>query len=566
MDRPWYAHYDANVPRSIDYPDLTLPQLFARTAGQYPERVATIFSGKKLRYRDLKRQIDSFAAGLRSLGVHPGDRVAIMLPNVPQFMVAFYGALQAGAVVVPTNPLYTQHELEHQLGDAVVSVVVTLDQLFPKVQMALPYTQVRTVICTGIGEALPVQLQPIYAIKRRRQGVRLVKQAGIVHRFDSLLAHRAEGVEPAIKPDALAVLQYTGGTTGRSKGAMLSHRSLVANAVQAYRWQANTQQDSAGSILCVAPFFHVYGMTVGMNLGVVAGAALILAPRFDPKEVAALVEKYQPAYFPGVPTMFVAFSQVPGISPRQFRSLRACMSGAAPLPAEVQARFEALSGARVVEGYGLTEAGPVTHCNPLGGARPGTVGIPWPDTDACITDPETWEPLPPGAIGELTVAGPQVMMGYWNHEQESNDVLRGGWLHTGDIASMDGDGYFRIVDRKKDLIIAGGYNVYPREVEDVLYSHPGVLEAAVVGAPSEYRGETVKAFVVLREGTEVSAEDLMLFCRRQLAAYKVPRVVEFRSELPKSLIGKILRRQLRDEPAANRPAAPQSNRLSRPVA
>jgi len=566
VDRPWYAHYDPDVPRSIDYPDITLPQLFERTAGRYPDRVVTIFSGKKLRYRDVKRQIDSFAAGLRALGVQPGERVAIMLPNVPQFLVAFYGALQSGAVVVPTNPLYTQHELEHQLGDAGVSVVVTLDQLFPKVQMALPYTQTRTVICTSIADALPVQRQPVYAIKRRRQGVHLVKRAGIVHRFDSLLAHRPEGVAPSIKPDALAVLQYTGGTTGRSKGAMLSHRNLVANAVQAYQWQADSQQDDAGSILCVAPFFHVYGMTVGMNLGVVAGASLILAPRFDAKEVAALAEKYRPAYLPGVPTMFVALSQVPGVSPRQFRSLRACMSGAAPLPAEVQARFEALSGARVVEGYGLTEAGPVTHCNPLGDVRSGTVGVPWPDTDACVTNPETWKPLPPGAIGELTVAGPQVMMGYWNREQETRDVLRDGWLHTGDIASMDGDGYFRIVDRKKDLIIAGGYNVYPREVEDVLYSHPGVLEAAVVGAPSEYRGETVKAFVVLREGTEVSAQELILFCRHQLAAYKVPRLVEFRSELPKSLIGKILRRQLRDEPDANRPATPESNHLARPVA
>ncbi len=352
MERPWYAHYDLEVPRSIDYPDITLPQLFEHAATRYPDRVVTIFSGKKLRYRDVKRQIDSFAAGLRALGVQPGERVAIMLPNMPRFLVAFYGALRAGAVVVPTNPLYTPHELEHQLGDAGVCVVVTLDQLFPTVQMALPYTHVRAVICTGIGDALPVQQQPIYAVKRRRQGVHLVKRAGIVHRFEELLAHQERSDTPVINPDALAVLQYTGGTTGRSKGAMLSHRNLVAKAVQAYRWQADTRQDDVGGILCVAPFFHVYGMTVGMNLGVVAGAALILAPRFVPKEVAALAEKYRPAYLPGVPTMFVALSQLPGVSPRQFRSLRACMSGAAPLPADVQARFEALSGARVVEGYG----------------------------------------------------------------------------------------------------------------------------------------------------------------------------------------------------------------------
>jgi long-chain acyl-CoA synthetase len=470
-----------------------------------------------------------------------------MLPNVPQYVVAFFGALKAGAIVVSTSPLYTQHELEHQLQDSGATVIITLDQFFPRVQRALPATNIRTVIVTGIGEALPRRLRPIYALKSRRTGAHRIPRGGVVYRFEDLMEHTAAAALPITSPDDVAVLQYTGGTTGTAKGAMLTHRNLVANALQAYHWQG-TDRERPAAMLCAAPFFHVYGLSVGMNLCVAAGATMVLVPRFVPAEVARAVQKYRPQYFPGVPTMYLALCNLKSFSSKQFGSLEICISGASALPEEVQRRFEAVSGARVVEGYGLTEASPVTHCNPVHGDNlAGTVGIPFPDTDARITDPDTWEPLPPGSIGEITVRGPQVMKGYWDRPEETEHVLRDGWLHTGDLGTMDDDGYLRVVDRIKDVIIAGGYNVYPREVEEVLQAHPKVKEAAVIGVPNAYRGETVKAVIVPREGVDVSAKEVIEYCKRELAVYKVPKMVELRSELPKTLIGKVLRRQLRDE-------------------
>ena len=565
MNRPWIEHYDPGVEPLLDYPAISLPELFDRTAERYPDRVATIFHGARLRYRQLQERIDAFAQGLRASGIRPGDRVALMLPNIPQFIVAFYGILKAGGVVVPTNPLYTQRELEHQLSDAGATAIITLDQLFVRVGAALPYTQIHTVIVTGIGQALPRRLQPLYTLKQWREGVRAVRRGGVVHRFEDLLSARGTIEAGDVDPRGLAVIQYTGGTTGLAKGAMLTHRNLLANAMQANTWQGSVEipdepgrlradrrrdDDTASGpiILCASPFFHVYGLTIGMNLGVVSGATMLLVPRFIPREVAGIAEKYRPQLFPGVPTMYLALTDLPGFSERQFGSLQVCISGAAPLPGEVQRRFQEVSRVRLVEGYGLTEASPVTHCNPImGDTRSGTIGVPFPDTDAMITDPQTWEPLPPGVVGELTVSGPQVMQGYWNRPDETAQVLRDGWLHTGDLAIADEDGYFRIVERKKDLIIAGGYNIYPREVEDVLYSHPKIQEAAVVGAPSAYRGETVRAVIVLKDGESATAGEIEAFCREYLAAYKIPRIVEFRDSLPKSLVGKVLRRELREE-------------------
>jgi long-chain acyl-CoA synthetase len=549
VDRPWTRHYDPDVPAHIDYPDISLPQLLERTVARYPDRTATIFHGKKLTYHEIQRRVDAFAAALQHLGVRRGERVAIMLPNLPQYVIAFYGALRSGAIAVPTNPLYTRKELEHQLADAGAVAIVTLDQLFDRVQAALPATRIRTVIVTGVEDALPAHLRGPYLIKQRREGTRRIRPGGIVYRLSALLD--TPPTQPTqIDPDDLAVLMYTGGTTGLSKGAMLTHRNLLVNTMQGFHWQGAIESREV-AILCATPFFHVYGMTIGMNLAITTGGAMLLVPRWNPGEVAKIARRYRPELFPGVPTMYLALANLKGVSAKDFGSLRACISGAAPLPPEVQRRFEAISQARVVEGYGLTEASPVTHCNPVrGDARPGTVGVPFPDTDAMITDPETWEPLPPGAIGEMTVRGLQVMKGYWNRPEETLAVLRDGWLHTGDMATVDEDGYFRIVDRKKDLIIAGGYNVYPREVEDVLYSHPKIREAAVIGAPSEYRGETVKAVVVLNEGMQASADEIIAFCRNELAAYKVPKIVEFRDDLPKTLIGKVLRRELREAEVA----------------
>ncbi|HZU12395.1 MAG TPA: long-chain fatty acid--CoA ligase [Chloroflexota bacterium] len=549
MDRPWLAHYDAGVRASLAYPDLTLPAFFDATAGRYGDRVATVFHDAKLTYRRLKGRIDRFAAGLLDAGIRPGDRVAVMLPNLPQFLVAFFGTLRAGAIVVPTNPLYTAHELEHQLSDADAAAIVTLNHFFPRVEAALPNTDVRCVVVTDVVSALPARLQPFYGLRDRRAGGRRIAAGGVVHRFGAML--RAAPLSEPIPtgPDEVAVLQYTGGTTGTSKGAMLTHRNLIANALQALEWQHGVDEDiDHPTVLCAAPFFHVYGLTIGMNLAVAEGATMLLVPRFITDDVVHVAERYQPQFFPGVPTMYIALAEKSGVSPRQLGSIRVCISGAAPLDADVQHRFSGVTGARLVEGYGLTEASPVTHCNPVGtGGRVGTVGVPFPDTEAMITDPETWEPLPVGEVGEMTVRGPQVMRGYWRRPEETAEVLRGGWLHTGDMAVMDEDGFFRIVDRKKDVIIAGGYNIYPREVEEVLLAHPKVRDAAVIGVPNAYRGETVKAVIVLKEGMEVTTEELAGWCRDELAAFKVPRVIEFRDDLPRSLIGKVLRRSLREE-------------------
>jgi long-chain acyl-CoA synthetase len=566
VDHPWYAHYDPGVTPHLSYPDITLSDLFTQTAERHPDRAATVFHGRKLTYRQLRLKIEAFAAGLHALGIRPGERIAIMLPNVPQFVIAFYGALRAGAVVVPTNPLYMHHELEHQLADSGASAVVTLDQLFGKVQAVLPSTQIRTVIVTGVEEALPRHLQPLFTLKQRRQGQRRVRRGGIVHRFADLLAkHSRDDVRSGQERlnEDVAVLQYTGGTTGLSKGAMLTHRNLVANAMQAHAWQGTFAPEHM-SVLCAAPFFHVYGLTIGMNFSIVSAATMLLIPRWIPKQVAAVAKKHRPQVFPGVPTMYVALAEVPD-SEKKLGSLEVCMSGAAPLLPAVQEAFEAVSGARVVEGYGLTEASPVTHCNPLhAGRRPGTVGVPFPDTEAMITDPESWEPLPPGTVGEMTVSGPQVMKGYWNRPEETLAVLRDGWLHTGDMAMMDEDGYFRMVERKKDIILAGGYNVYPREVEEVLHLHPKITEAAVIGVPSAYRGETVKAFVVLADGATTTPDEIIAFCKEELAVYKVPKIVEFRDELPKTLIGKVLRRELRERAVSSEPLAVSNE--ERPVA
>jgi long-chain acyl-CoA synthetase len=547
VERAWLAHYDPGVPHRLDYPDITLPELLAQTANRYPSRKATIFHGRSTTYRTLNEQAIAFGAGLKSLGIRSGDRVALMLPNLPQYIVAFYGTLYAGAIAVPTNPLYTQHELEHQLNDSESVAIVTLEQFFGAVQAALPYTGIRTVVVASVAQDLPLHLRPVYRVRQRFAGYRQIRAGGVVHRFPDLLVQDRRPQRQQGSPDDIAVLQYTGGTTGISKAAMLTHRNLIANAFQAYYWQGATGHGET-SILCAAPFFHVYGMSIGMNLAIVAGATILPVPRWSPKEVAKIIAKQRPELFPGVPTMYLALANLPGASTKQLGSLRVCISGAAPLPEEVQNQFQEVSGARLTEGYGLTEASPVTHCNPVNeDIRPGTVGVPFPDTDARITDPDTWEDLPFGTIGEMTVKGPQVMSGYWKRPEETAAVLRGGWLHTGDLATMDEDGYFRIVDRKKDLIIASGYNVYPREIDDVLYSHSKVLEAAAIGVPSDYRGETVKAFIVLKDGENASADEIITFCREHLAAYKVPRIIEFRDELPKTLIGKVLRRELRTE-------------------
>ncbi|HVH32004.1 MAG TPA: long-chain fatty acid--CoA ligase, partial [bacterium] len=404
-------------------------------------------------------------------------------------------------------------------------------------------TRVREVVVTPINAYFPPLLRWLYPLKASREG-QVVRVPPDVRTFQTLLDTSPTQRTIAVDPDQPAVLLYTGGTTGIPKGAVLSHRNLVCNILQSRAWFPQLQP-GRDVVLGILPFFHSYGMTSVMNLAVASGLTTVLIPRFQIDALLQAIAKYRPQLLPGVPTIYAAIISHPQVTRYDLRSIRACVSGAAPLPREIQTRFETLTGGRLVEGYGQTEASPVTHANPLEGTRKtGSIGVPFPDTDARIVDDTGERVLPSGDVGELTIRGPQVMQGYWHQPEETAQALRGGWLFTGDMAKMDEDGFFYIVDRKKDLIISGGLNVYPREVDEVLYAHPAVLEAAVVGMPDPYKGEVVKAFVVLRDGHRATADDLIAHCKRQLAPHKVPRSVEFRRELPKSMVGKILRRAL----------------------
>ncbi|MER3536452.1 MAG: long-chain fatty acid--CoA ligase [Thermus sp.] len=550
--KPWHAHYDPGVPHEIQVPEKPLWSILEESARTYANQVALDFLGKTLSYREVWDLALRFAQGLKALGVRPGDRVALMLPNTPQFVIAFYGTLAAGAVGVSVNPLYTPRELRHQLVDAGAKVLVLLDQLWPRYAEIEDEVPVERVVTTGIREYLPFPLNLLYPLKARREGtwVNLPPHERRVP-FQGLLKNPRATPHPA-KGDELALLQYTGGTTGLSKGAMLTHKNLLANVLQIEAWDPTSGElKGKGVMLGALPFFHVYGMTVAMNFGLRSGYKIVLLPRPEIKAIVEAIEKHQVTHFPGVPTLYVAFNRFPGIEGRKVNSIRICLSGAAPLPVEVAKEFERITGARLIEGYGLSEASPVTHSNPvLGEIRKGSIGLPLPSVDAKVVDEEGNE-VPIGEVGELIVQGPNVMQGYWNRLEETQKALKNGWLYTGDMARMDPDGYFYIVDRKKDLIIAGGYNIYPREIEEVLYQHEAVQEAAVIGVPDPYRGETVAAFIVLKEEYKgkVTKEDLERFCRANLAAYKVPRIIEFKDALPKSAVGKILRRELRDEMA-----------------
>ena len=556
LERPWFAYYDQWVPKRLEYPEVPLQHFLSASAKKYPDREAIIFLGARLTYRVLDEAANRFAVALVDRGLMKGDRVSLFLPNCPQMVIAYYGTLRAGGVVVSTSPLYSATELEHQLKDSGAETIVALSKLYPLVKEVAPRTGLKRIIVTNIKEYFPPVLRLLFTIlKEKKEGHRVAieRHAGTEMFLDVLASAKAKSPAVDVRPDDNALLQYTGGTTGIAKGAVLTHRSLVANALQTGAWLVKEKGEKE-IFLGAVPFFHVYGMTVVMNLCISLGDMMILLPHFRVKEALEAIAKYRPTIFPGVPTMYVAINHYPKVGKYDLRSIKACLSGAAPLPLEVQTRFESLTGARLVEGYGLTEASPVTHANPLYGARKvGTIGVPLPDTDARIVDLETGErTLPAKEIGEVVVRGPQVMAGYWNRPDETAMVLKGGWLYTGDIGYMDEQGYFTIVDRKKEMIIVGGFNVYPREVEEPLYEHSKVKEVVAVGLPDSYRGETVKVYIVLKEGQSATEEEIIDFCKKKMAKYKIPTLVEFRKELPKTLVGKVLRRALREEELAKR--------------
>lgn len=559
----WFNHYEPNVPYTLAYPDMPLPCFLETSARRYPNHIATKFVlkyvlggratiGGMLTYRQLNAYADRFANALVALGVRRGDRVAVMLPNTPQFVIAFYGALKAGATVVNINPTYTAQEVKHQLNDAGAETMVTLNLFTKRLNEIKAHTSVKHTIVTHIFDLLPSPVKQLVRHTQQKEADWVdVTPSAAVHLFEELLVqHEAQPLPTAVQPDDVALFQYTGGTTGTPKAAMLTHRNLVANTLQVVAFMP-TLEPGKERIMAAIPFFHVYGMTVAMNFGIYLGGELVIVP--NPRQidhVMQVIANEHTTIFPGVPAMYLGIVNHPQVKQYNLRSIKACISGSAPLPVEVQAQWEALSGGRLVEGFGLTEAAPVTHCNPIDGQRKaGSVGLPLPDVDARLVDPESGFPILWGdASGELQVRGPNVMKGYWNRPEETTACLdEDGWLRTGDIARMDEDGYFFIVDRLKDMINASGYKVLPREVEDVLWSHPAVLEAAVVGVPDAKRGETVKAFVVLKPDTSATAADIVAYCRERLAPYKVPREIEFRTELPKTQVGKVLRRVLVEE-------------------
>lgn len=554
--RPWTKYYPEGVPESLSYPEESLAEPLLRQARAHPNRTSMIYFDRHISYQQLLEDVRRVAGALEAMGVQKGDRVAIMLPNTPQCVIAYYAALWLGAIVVLVNPLYTARELEIQLKDSGAKVLIALDLVYPRIAEVRAGTSLQHVVLTSLNEYMPVPIRWLFPLVARKRGMAAnVPADADVVRWPELLRY-APVVEPApvAATKDLAVLQYTGGTTGTPKGAMLTHFNLYANCVQISAWLSKVQ-GRALRVLAALPFFHVYGLTTVLNFSVFGGGTMILVPRFEVNDVLKIIQKHKPHIFPGAPTMYVAINNHPEAARLDLSSIEACVSGAAPLPVEVQTTFEKLTGGRLVEGYGLTEASPVTHANPVWGRRKeGSIGLPWPDTECRIVDPETGEDVPIGQPGELLIKGPQVMQGYWNNPEATAAALRNGWLHTGDIATADEEGYFYIVDRQKDMIIAGGFNIYPREIEEVLYTHPAVQEAAVIGVPDAYRGETVKAFVVRKAGHDVTEDELIKYCRELLAPYKTPKEIEFRDELPKTLVGKVLRRLLREEEERRRAA------------
>jgi long-chain acyl-CoA synthetase len=547
-ERPWLAHYEKGVPAEVAIPDHPLHHILEEAARRWPEQPALIYGGHKLSYRFLAEEARRWAGIIRDLGVRKGDRFLILLPNVPQAVIGLYGALMAGAVAVLVNPLSDRQELSRQLADSGAETVLTLSRFYPDVVRPLQQEgQIRNVILTNVKTYLPWLQRTIFRFTReRREGHRLpAYEAEKVLWWERLMRRTAGEFRPvAVGPDDLATLLYTGGTTGAPKGVMLSHRNLVANTIQTRVWFADLREGKEVA-LGVLPFSHSYGLTACLSLAILTGSAVVLIPTFDAEGILKAIRRYHPTLFPGVPAIYAAINEFPNVRDYEVASVKACVSGASPLPVEVKEGFEKLTKGRLVEGYGLTEASPVTHANPLfGESKVGTIGIPLPSTDARIVHPRTGRELGPGTIGELVIRGPQVMQGYWHRPEETEDALRDGWLHTGDLAQMDSDGFFRIINRASDLIPVGTRWVYPRDVEEVLYEHPSVQTAAAFGVPgASGRGE-VRAHVVLRPGHQATADDIIAFCQSRLRSYQVPRQIGFREGLPRSFVGKVLRQQL----------------------
>jgi long-chain acyl-CoA synthetase len=563
MEKSWVKHYDNGIPAVIDFPQVPIGRFLKDAAEKYPDRAATIFGARigpvlldeKLTYRELNAAVDRFASGLQKMGVKKGMRVAIMLPNCPQFIIAAYAIWRIGAIVVCCNPLYVQREIEYLINDSGACAIIVMSSLYERVKGIRKSTCLEKVIVTNIKEYFPASLKFLFGLTREKKEGHFIDISGDkeTYWFQDIMK-KADGIPETvdIKPGDASTLIYTSGTTGKPKGAQHTHSSQVVNACLLNIWaKSKTGEDI---MLAAMPFFHIYGLAIIMNTSIAGALTMVLIPNpRDMKHVLMAIEKHRVTYYLGVPAMFVGFNNHPERAKYDLSSLRFAASAAAPLAPEVQTRFEANTGGKMVEAYGLTE----TICasmNPIDNVRHNSIGVPMPNTDMKIVDAENGErELQPDETGEIIIKGPQLMKGYWGKPEETAGILRkgpdgeAGWFYSGDIGYADKDGFFHIVDRKKDMIITSGYNVYPAEVESVLFEHPAILEAAVVGKPDEHKGEIVKAFIVLKSGEKANKDIITEFCRERMAAYKVPKLIEFRTELPKSLIGKVLRRELREQ-------------------
>lgn len=554
----WRQNYDKGVPFTISYPEVPLFHFLEEAARNYPDKPCTIFKGAQISFKEMNELSDRLAGALAAMGVKKGDRVGLFMPNTPQFVMAYFGILKAGGVVVATNPLYTPKEIEYQVNDAGIEIMFVMSNFYKTIKTAQPNTKIKKLIVTNLKETLPPLLSVLFTLAREKKGGFRIEGGlaeGDVWMKDLLKQYQPnDRPSTPITPDDTAMFQYSGGTTGISKAAIALHRNVVANTLQMRAWMPSLEEGNEIMLMAI-PLFHVYGMVAGMHLSMKIGASMVMVPNpRDIPDVLANINKYHPTLFPGVPTLYNAINNRPEVIAGKIKmaSIKACLSGSAPLLRETKEKFEALTGGKVFEGFGLSEAPTASHCNPMFGVnKTGSIGMPFPDMEVKIISLDDGiTELPLGEVGELVMRGPQVMKGYHNMPTETANTLRdlgdGGkpWLFTGDIARMDEDGYFYIVDRKKELIKPGGFQVWPREVEEVIISHPKVLEVGVAGIPDPYRGETVKAWVVRKPNETVTEEEIKSFCKERLAGYKVPTHIEFRSELPKTTVGKILRREL----------------------
>ncbi len=553
-DSPWTAHYEEGVQTHLEYEETCLPEFLERSARDFPDNMALLFQGYRVTYRQLKEMVDRFAAVLVGFGIKKGDSVAILLPNVIPCVVSYYAILKIGGIVVMNNPLYSDRELEHQFNDSDSKLLITLDLLGNRMIDLRPKTGIREIIYTSIGDYLPFPKNLLFPLVAKKKKLAAdVKPAENVFKWKAVLAAGNTSVPAAdLSFEDTAMYQYTGGTTGVSKGVMLTHSNLSKQVQQLKGWFPTFNRGEE-VMLSALPFFHVFGLSVAMNFSVFMGWGDILVPKPQPEQLLETIGKFKPTFAPLVPTMYIGMLGHPDINKVDMTSIKGCFSGSAPLPIEVIKEFEAKTGAIIVEGFGMTESTPVTHVNPFAGGKRkvGSIGIPISDTLCRIVDIDNGETdMPVGETGELLIKGPQVMKGYWGRPDATAETITDGWLHTGDIAKMDEDGYFYIVDRMKDMIISGGYNVYPRDIEEVFFEHPKVQEATAIGIPHPKRGEQVKVFVVLNAGETCTQEELIEYCKDKLAAYKLPTMIEFRDELPKTNVGKVLKKDLRAEEMA----------------